>query len=237
MLKVSKSPEAHIRSGEAKRKGGSSLGHGIVMTLLVTLAACAGGAERKQASPTPEARAAAAAGFPLSAQLAIEGGMGVGGLATARAFEARAGGDIDPAPEGWSDLDLSTPPDLGLGPLSFEQAQRLNAYLPTSDGQVPATPFVLKANAAERARALLCLTQAIYYEAALEPTPGQEAVAQTVLNRVRHPVRGRVRRSNRSGAAPRASPSGRWTAMSWRRSASRRTITPTMSCRAGVRRW
>jgi hypothetical protein len=188
MLKVSKSPEAHIRSGEAKRKGGSSLGHGIVMTLLVTLAACAGGAERKQASPTPEARAAAAAGFPLSAQLAIEGGMGVGGLATARAFEARAGGDIDPAPEGWSDLDLSTPPDLGLGPLSFEQAQRLNAYLPTSDGQVPATPFVLKANAAERARALLCLTQAIYYEAALEPTPGQEAVAQTVLNRVRHPA-------------------------------------------------
>jgi hypothetical protein len=34
---------------------------------------------------------------------------------------------------------------------------------------------------------VLCLTQAIYYEAALEPTEGQQAVAQTVLNRVRHP--------------------------------------------------
>jgi hypothetical protein len=158
------------------------------MGLLATLMACAGGADRKSAASAVEARTAAATGFPLSAQLAIERGMGAGGVATARAFEARGAGDADPAPEGWSDLDLATAPDLGLGSLSFEQAQRLNAYLPASNGQVPATPFVLKANAAERARALSCLTQAIYYEAALEPTPGQEAVAQTVLNRVRHPA-------------------------------------------------
>ena len=52
----------------------------------------------------------------------------------------------------------------------------------------PAAPFVLKAPASERERALLCLTQAIYYEAALEPATGQEAVAQTVLNRMRHPA-------------------------------------------------
>jgi hypothetical protein len=158
------------------------------MGLLIALAACAGGGGYQRASTPAEARAAAVAGFPLSAQLAVERGMGVGGVATARAFEARAAGDADPAPEGWSDLDLAAAPDLGLGPLSFEQAQRLNAFLPTADGQVPATPFVLKAGAAERARALSCLTQAIYYEAALEPTPGQEAVAQTVLNRVRHPA-------------------------------------------------
>jgi len=38
------------------------------------------------------------------------------------------------------------------------------------------------------ATALKCLTQAVYYEAALEPLQGRRAVAQVVLNRVRHPA-------------------------------------------------
>src|SRR3546814_8537741 len=37
-------------------------------------------------------------------------------------------------------------------------------------------------------RALNCMAQAIYYEAANEPENGQRAVAQVVLNRVRHPA-------------------------------------------------
>ncbi len=40
----------------------------------------------------------------------------------------------------------------------------------------------------DRARALHCLTQAIYYEAAREGLKGQQAVAQVVLNRMRHPA-------------------------------------------------
>ncbi|WP_379546274.1 cell wall hydrolase [Qipengyuania sp. DSG2-2] len=40
----------------------------------------------------------------------------------------------------------------------------------------------------DRARALQCLTQAIYYEAASESVGGQKAVAQVVLNRVMHPT-------------------------------------------------
>tara|TARA_R110001606_G_scaffold10272_1_gene44030 strand:+ start:19038 stop:20336 length:1299 start_codon:yes stop_codon:yes gene_type:complete len=36
-------------------------------------------------------------------------------------------------------------------------------------------------------RALYCLAQAIYYEAGMEPDAGQRAVAQVILNRVRHP--------------------------------------------------
>jgi hypothetical protein len=39
----------------------------------------------------------------------------------------------------------------------------------------------------DKARALQCMTMAIYYEAASEPTDGQRAVAQVVLNRVAHP--------------------------------------------------
>lgn len=54
---------------------------------------------------------------------------------------------------------------------------------------VAAQPFsTLHASAADRGRALQCLTAAIYYEAASEPDDGQRAVAQVVLNRVRHPA-------------------------------------------------
>ncbi|WP_294057840.1 cell wall hydrolase [Sphingomonas sp.] len=52
----------------------------------------------------------------------------------------------------------------------------------------PARPFALAGTATDRARALQCLTDAIYYEAAREPDDGQRAVAQVVLNRVRHPA-------------------------------------------------
>ena len=41
--------------------------------------------------------------------------------------------------------------------------------------------------ARDQLRASLCLASAIYYEAATEPDEGQRAVAQVVLNRVRHP--------------------------------------------------
>lgn len=38
------------------------------------------------------------------------------------------------------------------------------------------------------AAALDCLTEAVYYEAATEPAAGKRAVAQVILNRVRHPA-------------------------------------------------
>ncbi len=58
-----------------------------------------------------------------------------------------------------------------------------------ADGSIqPAQPFRLAGSATDQARALQCLTDAIYYEAANEPTDGQRAVAQVVLNRVRHPA-------------------------------------------------
>ncbi|MES1975500.1 MAG: cell wall hydrolase [Pseudomonadota bacterium] len=53
----------------------------------------------------------------------------------------------------------------------------------------PALPFsTAGATATDRGRALQCLTAAIYYEAATEPDAGQQAVAQVILNRVRHPA-------------------------------------------------
>lgn len=60
---------------------------------------------------------------------------------------------------------------------------------PVQVANVGARPFQAGgASATDRARALECLTTAIYYEAASEPDAGQRAVAQVVLNRVRHPA-------------------------------------------------
>lgn len=57
------------------------------------------------------------------------------------------------------------------------------------DGSIrPAAPFRLAGSAVDRSRALQCLATAIYYEAATEPDAGQAAVAQVILNRVRHPA-------------------------------------------------
>ncbi len=48
-------------------------------------------------------------------------------------------------------------------------------------------PVAFRGSATDDSRALYCLTQAIYYEAGMEPDAGQRAVAQVILNRVRHP--------------------------------------------------
>jgi hypothetical protein len=92
----------------------------------------------------------------------------------------------------------STPASLRLSPLDHddeavagaapEGVRKLNAELPISSLEAePARPLRL-AGGADRARAVECLATAIYYEAAFEPAAGQRAVAQVVLNRVRHPA-------------------------------------------------
>jgi spore germination cell wall hydrolase CwlJ-like protein len=93
--------------------------------------------------------------------------------------------------EGWESVDISQVPDLGLGALAdtdVHAAEELNALRPFSKLPIkPMKAFHLPAGE-DRARALQCLAQAVYYEAAREPQLGQEAVAQVVLNRVRHPA-------------------------------------------------
>lgn len=67
-------------------------------------------------------------------------------------------------------------------------ALRINASLPFSKAPVEAArPFVAPAGA-DQARALDCMTAAVYYEAGFEPIDGERAVAQVVLNRLRHPA-------------------------------------------------
>ncbi|WPZ04439.1 cell wall hydrolase [Blastomonas marina] len=56
----------------------------------------------------------------------------------------------------------------------------------TSAPSAIAAAFRRAGSATDQRRALTCLTQAIYYEAASESDSGQRAVAQVVLNRVKH---------------------------------------------------
>lgn len=71
-----------------------------------------------------------------------------------------------------------------------QDAVAINASVPISDAPNPAaSPFKLLARTdIDRMRSIDCLTQAIYYEAATEPDDGKRAVAQVVLNRLRHPA-------------------------------------------------
>lgn len=90
---------------------------------------------------------------------------------------------------GWTNLDISQIPDLGLDASDVETAEEINALRGFSKLPIrPMRPFVLHAGGQDRARAMKCLSEAVYYESAREPQLGQEAVAQVVLNRVRHPA-------------------------------------------------
>jgi hypothetical protein len=74
--------------------------------------------------------------------------------------------------------------------LTGDDAKSRNAMIPLSTGPLEWLPPYqpMKPSSEHYGAALLCLTQAIYYEAANEPPDGKRAVAQVVLNRLRHPA-------------------------------------------------
>jgi spore germination cell wall hydrolase CwlJ-like protein len=74
--------------------------------------------------------------------------------------------------------------------LAPDEAKRRNAAVPVSIVRSAfAEPFVMPlTDLAVRNNAVQCMTAAIYYEAGNEPDAGQRAVAQVILNRMRHPA-------------------------------------------------
>ena len=109
-------------------------------------------------------------------------------LALARRHDPRPHQDHWGRVRGWERLDIRQIPRLGDRAPDFEEARRVNAYRLAAPLAIEAArPFKISGPAAERDKALHCLTQAVYFEAGYEPVDGQRAVAQTVLNRVRHP--------------------------------------------------
>ncbi|WP_293884094.1 cell wall hydrolase [Sphingomonas sp.] len=95
------------------------------------------------------------------------------------------------------DVAVAAPPVVlpqsdpkALRPLTHEQAVEWNDAIPVAKIANPmASAFSLgTVNPGDFSRSLDCMTAAIYYEAASESDDGQRAVAQVVLNRVRHPA-------------------------------------------------
>lgn len=178
-----------VRMGRAVR------GHRLLAVAPAVLAAfgvavAASSAARPDSERTAEGIARLTRGdWTQVGLLAVSSRMDAAQIALAARFDPN---DPRPAPlgltPGWESLTLEGKPGFELG-ASGRDAQRLNAAMPVELGALrPARPFVFTpATPADRARALRCLTQGIYYEAALESTKGQEAVAQVILNRVRDP--------------------------------------------------
>jgi spore germination cell wall hydrolase CwlJ-like protein len=84
-------------------------------------------------------------------------------------------------------VQLTESPDQ-YAELTPEEALERNEAIPIADTPVEgAQPFhALRLSDGTGLTALRCLTQAVYFEAAYEPLQGRRAVAQVVLNRMRH---------------------------------------------------
>ena len=105
-------------------------------------------------------------------------------------FAPEVGQLARPDPSSFASRTAHTPTANVLARVSEDRARLLNDALPFSktpiEAAAPLIVPVLETETAGRS-SLDCLTEAVYYEAASEPEQGQRAVAQVVLNRVRHP--------------------------------------------------
>jgi spore germination cell wall hydrolase CwlJ-like protein len=147
--------------------------------------------------------------------VAVGGAYLAGGMARDAVIHAQTNKIAHAAKDGISDDSLRAMTSADPGALSIalrydpnllaaprdHQAAELTQRLALKDGEpsnlflrasitVPFNPAAqpYHASALDQARQLDCLTQAVYYEARGEIPAGQAAVAQVVLNRVRHPA-------------------------------------------------
>lgn len=167
---------ARIRPGTAAAAFGALVGLAIGCAYL-------GGSAAKATTVRAQAEridGATAAGFTEEALAAAAGGLDESALAIARRhdpYTVAGGAQRDRQAELLTarlEQLRARPVDGGLRRVSLT-------------GPVAAQPFRL-GGALDASRDLDCLTQAAYYEARGEGRDGMRAVAQVVLNRVRHPA-------------------------------------------------
>jgi len=113
--------------------------------------------------------------------LALFGMVAAAAIASSTLSPASFGSRAEAAPP--------APPPLIMRQIAPGQAQKVNASIPLIQGPNPvAAPFIFKGSSAAHGQALNCLASAVYYEAGNQDEDGERAVAQVVLNRVRHPA-------------------------------------------------
>ena len=116
--------------------------------------------------------------------------LGLLGLAAAAAIGGAAHSTPElPAAGSAIANTVPAPPPLIVRQLLPDEALKINQTIPLANGPNPAAaPFAFSGNATARKQALECLANAVYYEAGSQDDAGERAVAQVVLNRVRHPA-------------------------------------------------
>ena len=117
--------------------------------------------------------------------------FGVLGLAAVAAIAGAAHStpELPATTSSTATVTIPAPPPLIVRQLPPDQALKINQTIPLAGGPNPAAaPFAFTGNNAARKRALECLASAVYYEAGSQDDNGERAVAQVVLNRVRHPA-------------------------------------------------
>jgi hypothetical protein len=163
---------------------------GVTALCLIVLPDSIGPAQREAADPI--ARMIKTARGELTPRGLRRISVGMSPYAQGIAERLTSGGSewTPKGPTGWPAYDLANPPTLLQHDLTFDEARDFNSFIPVADLPLAAMkPFILPVKTGqERARAEECLSQAIYYEAGFEAGEGQEAVAQIILNRLRHPA-------------------------------------------------
>ena len=155
---------------KTQRKGGSAggFGHGVRawanLALILPIASCV----------------PALAGSGPTVQLQVANAPSLASADAPAAPQASAATGVLPA------FDVAA----SGGSLEGSGALAANASLPIALLPSPAAPaYAFRTTTPiDQMRSLDCLTQAIYYEAGNQSEDGQRAVAQVVLNRVRHPA-------------------------------------------------
>jgi len=168
--------------------GASAIGSTLGLGLAVAYLAGAGAPSAAIREPARGLGSSTDVSFSEAALQRALGGMSPGARGIAERYDPRVAADsmvrdrkaaafaarlteADPAPAKPTVASLMLRPALGVG--QFDASSRFDLTL---------------VDALDSARDLECLTQAVYYEARGESPQGQAAVAQVVMNRVRHPA-------------------------------------------------
>lgn len=175
-------PRANTRALFSAAMAGSALGLGLAAAYLAGANSVSGLMHMR----ARELASAEAQGFSDVA-LQRANGLSPGALAIAERHDPFTVSGADQRDRQSADfaarLEQSNPSPLGVTAVSLMLRPELGP-----DGSSTASRFRFASiGALDGARDLDCLTQAVYYEARGESPRGQAAVAQVVLNRVRHP--------------------------------------------------
>ncbi|WP_338465538.1 cell wall hydrolase [Novosphingobium sp. ZN18A2] len=147
----------------------------------------------RPASPASPRRRAVVIALCAGAALVAAAGAGLAygdRAATALGLSGNAGPAVRLSMDDVRNVEQMTVDDKSQILVEGAEAETRNAAIPVSGLPLEkaASLVIPMTDGPAYTTALRCLTQAVYYEAATEPLEGRRAVAQVVLNRVRHPA-------------------------------------------------